>query len=203
MFITFEGLDGSGKSTQCKKLVSALEVKGHGVLLTREPGGTAFAEKIRNLLLENGGIPDPLTEYLLFTAARVDHVNKVIKPGLEGGKIVICDRFYDSSVIYQGVLKGLDLGVMEDIYNAAIGNFTPDLTIFIDISPELAIKRSASRAEVDNHYDKIKLKKLSKMREGYINLCQKTHERSVIIEGDRCENDVFEQIYEIVSRKLG
>ena len=203
MFITFEGLDGSGKSTQCKKLVSALESKGHRVVLTREPGGTALAEKIRNLLLENDGVSDPLTEYLLFTAARVDHINKVIKPALEGGKIVICDRFYDSSVIYQGVLKGLDLAVMESVYNTAIGDFKPDLTIFIDITPELAIERSSKRVGTENHYDNIRLEKLAKMREGYLNLCQRAKDVLVRIDGDGAENEVFDRIYAIVLKKLG
>lgn len=202
MFITFEGLDGSGKSTQCKKLASALESKGYGVILTREPGGTVLAEKIRNLLLDNNGVQDPMTEYLLFTAARADHVNKVIKPALKEGKIVLCDRFYDSSVIYQGVLKGLNKSVMEYIYKAAIGEFWPDLTVFIDISPELTLERSSSRDGDENHYDNIKLEKLSKMRDGYLALCHKTSERSAIIDGSGDRDDVFEQIWGLFSKKI-
>lgn len=202
MFITFEGLDGSGKSTQCKKLIESLESEGYSVLLTREPGGTALAEKIRNLLLENNGVSDPLTEYLLFTAARVDHVNNVIKPALKEGKIVVCDRFYDSSVIYQGVLKGLDIKVMDDIYISTIGAFKPDLTIFIDISPELAIERSSNRVGAENHYDNIKLEKLLKMRNGYLSLCEAHPERMKVVDGNSSIEDTFTQIRAFITKRM-
>lgn len=201
MFITFEGLDGSGKSTQCVRISEALNKYGKDVLLTREPGGTELGESIRDLLLKSGGVEDPLTEYLLFTAARVEHVNKLIKPALNSGKVVVCDRFYHSSLVYQGVLKGLSFDCMHKIYNASLGDFKPDLTILLDISPEVALTRLSKRADSSNHYDDLKLQKLESMRAGYLAFAE-GNERFVVIDAGEGEEVVFKEIFDKILKNL-
>jgi dTMP kinase len=155
MFITFEGCEGSGKTTQAKMLVESLKSKGIDAIFTREPGGSALAEEIRTLVLRQE-IEDPMTEFLLITAARRDHVEKTIKPALAQGKYVICDRFLHSSLAYQGYAKGLNLDLMSQIHKLSVGGFMPDVTFIIDVEPDIAIARiNKHRAESDmNYYDK-------------------------------------------------
>ena len=135
-FITFEGCDFCGKSTQIQLLKEYFEINNKKVFLTREPGGTIVAEKIRELILSSKGITDPLTEYLLIAAARKDHVDNLIKKKIQQGYYVLSDRFYDSSICYQGYYKNLDINVLETIKELTIGKFEPDLTFLIDIPEE-------------------------------------------------------------------
>lgn len=149
-FITFEGCDGSGKSTQAAMLQAKLQEKNIPSILTREPGGTKLAESLRNIVLADG-VPDPLTELLILTAARRDHVKNVIEPAIKNGLWVICDRFIDSTIVYQGYLKGLDLEVINRVTDIAIGSFRPDVTYIMDIDPKEAMLRRSKQSE--NHYD--------------------------------------------------
>ncbi|MCL4149100.1 UNVERIFIED_CONTAM: hypothetical protein GTU68_060970 [Idotea baltica] len=152
-FITFEGGEGSGKSTQARKLYEYLSSNGIKSYLTREPGGTELAEKLRNeILLKDEGVDDPLTEFMIISAARRDHVEKIIKPKLKEGIIVICDRFYDSSLAYQSYYKGLSAKIMDKVYKISLGDFQPDLTFFLDIDIQSANNRVDIRGK-QNHYD--------------------------------------------------
>ena len=142
MFITFEGIDFSGKSTQCRRLADFLAARGHDVVLLREPGGTALSEKIRQLLLDkNSDGLEPLAEFFLYSAARAQLVEEIIRPALQEGKIVICDRFFDSSIAYQGGGRGINIAEIEAVNRISTGELTPDLTIIIDISIETSLNR--------------------------------------------------------------
>jgi len=150
IFLTFEGTDGSGKTTQIKLVEEHLRQKGYEVVLSREPGGTKVSELIRDLVLapENAEIV-PLTEMILYAASRAQHVAQVIKPAVEAGKIVICDRFVDSSYAYQGCGRGIDLKIVADVNRVAIDGMSPDITFFLDIDPEIAIKRRVNATGAD------------------------------------------------------
>jgi dTMP kinase len=156
LFITFEGTDGSGKTTQIKLAEEYMKKLDREVVLSREPGGTKVSELIRDLILspENTGIV-PLTETILYAASRAQHVEQLIKPALEAGKIVICDRFVDSSYAYQGGGRGVDLKIIADVNRIAIEGVIPDITFFLDIDPDVALQRrinatGADRIEQEN-----------------------------------------------------
>ncbi|WP_058487027.1 dTMP kinase [Defluviitalea phaphyphila] len=150
LFITVEGPDGSGKTTQIKELEKYFINKGYEVILTREPGGTKISEKIRNIILdiENKELSD-MTEALLYAASRAQHVKEKIKPAIDEGKIVISDRFVDSSIVYQGYARGIGIEIIEEINKFAIQNTMPDITFFFDIEPKLAMKRKVSQKALD------------------------------------------------------
>ncbi|MGY9039918.1 MAG: dTMP kinase, partial [Rhodobacterales bacterium] len=153
LFISFEGIDGSGKSTQTKLLKDRLEAEGHEVILTREPGGSPGAEEIRALVLQ--GDPDrwsARTEILLFTAARRDHLERTIQPALKAGKIVICDRFADSTRMYQGLSRGDLRGAVDQLHSLMIG-VEPDVTVLIDMDPGEGLSRALSRNTVEERFE--------------------------------------------------
>ncbi|MCP4580324.1 MAG: dTMP kinase [candidate division Zixibacteria bacterium] len=171
MFITFEGIDSSGKSTQCQLLGQYLTDKGFDVLLLREPGGTKISEKIRDLLLDvNSGGMLPLAEFLLYSAARAQLVNEVIRPALTEGKIVICDRFDDSSTAYQGHARGLGMDNVKSINKIATGGLIPDLTIFIDITVEESLKRLKVAGKMTDRMESEDARFFEAVREGYLQL---------------------------------
>ena len=182
-FFSFEGIDGSGKSTQARLLATALRAEGHTVTLTREPGGSPGAEEIRRLVLE--GDPDrwsPETEILLFTAARRDHLEKTIRPALARGEIVITDRFADSTRMYQGISRG-DLAATVDLLHALMIGVEPDLTFLIDIDPALGLARAQSRAGPEMRFEDMGLALQSRMRAGFLTLAAHTP-RFHVISGD-------------------
>src|SRR5215470_20343817 len=145
-FITFEGGEGTGKSTQATKLAERLKAHGLGVVLTREPGGSAGAEAIRHVLLSGAAQPlGPHAEAILFAAARADHLRQTIKPALEAGAWVISDRFADSTRIYQGVLGNVEARLIARLEKLTVGELTPDLTIILDVAPEIGLKRAQER----------------------------------------------------------
>lgn len=153
LFITLEGIDGSGKSTQARLLADALRGEGHDVILTREPGGSTGAEEIRSLVLE--GDPDrwsPETEILLFTAARRDHLEKTIRPALEAGKIVICDRFADSTRVFQGATRGDLRAKVDRLHDEMIG-VEPDLTLLFDMDPAVGLSRAKGRQTAEERFE--------------------------------------------------
>lgn len=149
LFVTVEGGEGAGKSTLLAGLRNSLEALGISILCTREPGGTELAEKIRKLLLSPESAPSPRAELLLFLAARAEHVEKLVLPALSEGKVVLCDRFHDSSIAYQGVARGLGAAKVEELCDFASRSLWPDLTLYLDLDPEEGMKRASSRAELD------------------------------------------------------
>lgn len=188
MFITFEGIDGSGKTTQSKLLVDYFrQTYGkNSVVLTREPGGTDFAEKIRNVLLVNN--IDPISELLLFVSTRCEHVKKLILPALEEGKIVICDRFIDSTIAYQGYGFGVSLELIRKLHEL-VGIKYPDITFILDIDVNVGL----SRAEDKNKYEEMSINFYNKVRKGFQEIAAKDPDRCCIISGTEVMDD--KQIY--------
>ncbi len=183
-FISFEGIDGSGKSTQCRRLAQALRDRGHAVVLTREPGGSAGAEDIRRLLLE--GDPDrwsPETEILLFTAARRDHMEKTIHPALSRGEIVITDRFADSTRVFQGLTRGDLSETVDRLHDMMIGT-EPALTILIDLDPAVGLARATARAGSEMRFEDMGLAFQTRARAGFLTLAA-ANPRFVVIDGAR------------------
>jgi len=184
MFITFEGIDGSGKSTQVRRLAETLVAAGHQVVVTREPGGSPGAEEIRRLVLQ--GDPDrwsPETEILLFTAARRDHLERTILPALAAGGIVISDRFADSTRMYQGLSRGGDLRATVDRLHAMMIGREPDLTFIIDMDPELGLTRAKSRRGTEERFEDMGLDLQRQMRAGFLALATEFRLRCHVIDG--------------------
>lgn len=184
-FISFEGIDGSGKSTQARRLAEALRADGHTVTLTREPGGSPGAEQIRDLVLTGAtGRWSPETECLLFTAARRDHLEKVIQPALARGEIVITDRFADSTRVYQGTTRG-DLRATVDLLHREMIGLTPDLTCIIDMDPAIALARTgaADRATAEARFESFGLAFQERLRAGFLDLARAEPQRCRVIDG--------------------
>ena len=202
IFITFEGIDGSGKSTQVKYLANRLMTLGREVVLTREPGGSTGAEEIRSLVLE--GAPERWsaeTEILLFTAARRDHMEKLILPALEDGKIVICDRFADSTRMYQGLTRG-DLRSTVDSLTDLMIKRQPDLTILIDMDPELGHQRAKARNTKEERFEDFGVDLQRRMRAGFLQLAKEFPDRIRIVNGNQSVEDLSEDIYGVVQETL-
>ncbi len=192
-FITFEGIEGSGKSTQSKKLYEFFLAEKQEVILTREPGGTKAGEKIREILIdEKIEKLEAKTELFLNFAARLEHVEKLIKPALAQNKIVISDRFFDSTYAYQGSAFGLDETLVDNIRNLSISSFAPDITFLIDVPVEIAFKRIEGR-EGNNRYEKLGLDFHKKVREGFLNLAKKNN-RIKVIDGTQNLEEIFAHI---------
>ena len=197
-FITFEGIDGSGKSTQARRLAAHLQARGLDVVLTREPGGSPGAEEIRRLLVE--GNPDrwsPETEILLFTAARRDHLEKTILPALERGATVISDRFADSTRVYQGAARG-DLRKLVDHLHAEVIRREPDLTFVIDMPPDAALHRGLARQSGEDRFEDMGLEFQLRLRHGFLDLVREAPERCRLIDGDRDPDTVSADIAALV-----
>ncbi len=192
MFITFEGGEGSGKSTQVKMLAEYFIKQGRQVVLTREPGGTETAEQIRDILLSNPNLT-PAEQCFLNFAARIDHVENLIKPALKNGSIVISDRFFDSTYAYQGYAQGMDMKKIRAIHKAAIGAFKPDRTIILDIDPKEGKTRAKSRG-VTNHYDDAKIEFHTKIRKAFLDIAKKSPKRCIVISSAQSKEKVAEQI---------
>lgn len=190
LFISFEGIDGSGKSTQARMLADNLRSRGREVVLTREPGGSPGAEEIRALVLQ--GAPDRWsaeTEILLFTAARRDHLERTIRPALDAGKVVICDRFADSTRMYQGLSRGDLRQTVDELHDLMIG-VEPDLTILIDMDPAKGLARALSRQTAEERFEDFGEELQTKMRAGFLALAKEFSERFVVIDGARGVEDV-------------
>ncbi len=203
-FITFEGGEGSGKSTQLKLLSSAFEKSGLPFIATREPGGSQNAEKIRSLLV-SGDIDswDPLTETLLFTAARSDHVGRLVKPAIAEGKTVICDRFFDSTLVYQGIGKGLGTDYINSLHHMVFGNFMPDLTLILDIDPEVGLKRAEERSGNENRFEQLDIKFHQNIREGFLQIAKNEPQRCVVLDATKDSSILHKEITATISQKCG
>ena len=170
IFITFEGVEGAGKTTQVQRLASTL---GPNVVLTREPGGTPISERIRDLFFTSDGIT-PMTELLLIAAARAQHVDEHIRPALAANQIVICDRFIDATVAYQGYRGGIDLELIHQLNRIATGGLIPDLTFVLDLPPEIGLQRQQQGATHRNRLDREPLELHRKVRDGYLFAAKQT-----------------------------
>ena len=193
-FITFEGIDGSGKSTQSRRFADLLRAQGTDLIFTREPGGSAGAEEIRNLVLT--GQTDRWsaeTEILLFTAARRDHLEKTIKPALDAGTTVICDRFADSTRVYQGATRG-DLRAKVDALHALMIGMEPDLTFIIDMDPAVALERGLARRSGEDRFEDFGLGFQETLRHGFLTLAQAFPGRCVLIDGNRTVDQIASEI---------
>ncbi|WP_121632175.1 dTMP kinase [Tropicibacter alexandrii] len=200
LFLSFEGIDGSGKSTQARLLAETLRAAGCDVVLTREPGGSPGAEEIRALVLQ--GDPDrwsPETELLLFTAARRDHLERTIRPALAAGKVVICDRFADSTRMYQG-RSGLRAQV-DALHDTMIAT-EPDLTILIDMDPVAALGRAKARATAEERFEDFGLSLQEQMRAGFLALAQEYAHRFRVIDGNRPAEAVAADVLHTVTDAL-
>ncbi|MHB1206644.1 MAG: dTMP kinase [Rhodospirillaceae bacterium] len=203
-FITFEGGEGAGKSTQVKRLGEALRALGREVVLTREPGGAPGAEAIRKLLVEGAASRwDGVTEALLHTAARRDHLVKTVWPALEAGKVVISDRFLDSTTAYQGYGHGLDPALLGGLYRAAAGDFLPDLTLIIDVPLEVGLARAGARGGVENRDETMDHPVHQRLREGFLAIAAAEPARCMVIDGARDADQVHADVIAAVKAALG
>lgn len=202
-FITLEGGDGSGKSTQAKLLVSFLEKQGKKVLLTREPGGAPGADEIRQLLLT--GDPDRwdgAEETLLFYTARLNHLRLTVKPALEKGIWVISDRFADSTMAYQGYGKQLGPENIQKIHDVTVGSFEPDLTCILDLDVEIALNRTRGRSHDEDRFERMKIDFHQRMRHGFAEIAQKNSHRCVMIDASTAPDTIQTQLQHVVMSRL-
>ena len=201
-FISFEGIDGSGKSTQARMLYDRLRSQGVAAHLTREPGGSAGAEDIRALVL-NGAADrwSPETELLLFTAARRDHLEKTIRPKLAAGEVVICDRFADSTRIYQGITRGNLRSAVDSLHQLMIG-IEPDLTVLVDVSAEAGLARAHTRAGTDMRFEGMGIAVQQAARAGFLALARANPARFAIVDGARSVDDVAADVLAHVFPRL-
>ena len=205
LFLSFEGGEGSGKSLQARGLAQTLIERGREAILTREPGGTAAGERIRDILLHAREIPlSPEAQLLLFSSARAQLVREVIRPALDAGKIVIADRFFDSSVVYQGHGQGVSLEAIREVTRLAVGTLLPDRTFLLDVPVEIGLARSGWRAEAK--WDRFEADATDlhvRVRDAYLRLAAAEPRRFVVIRGDRDEAEVASDIRREVDALLG
>ena len=204
VFITLEGGEGAGKSTQMSRLKDALSKEGHSVYITREPGGSPGAEAIRELLVQGDiGRWDGVTESLLLAAARRDHVNKAIRPALERGQIVICDRFADSTLAYQGYGFGVDFAVLSQLYQIAVGDLMPDLTIMLDVPFKVGMARAIARKPSrEDRYERMDKAFHERLQAGYRAIAHNNPERCRLVDAGQDADAVYEDIERIVLEHL-
>jgi dTMP kinase len=203
LFITFEGIEGCGKTTQIGYLTSYLERTHHSFLLTREPGGTAVGEKIRQILLSsaNDGI-EPMAELFLYAAARAQHLRRVILPALQAGKIVLCDRFADATLAYQGYGRGINGEWIEKLHCRIMDNITPDMTFLLDLPVEEGLRRALKRMEKqtikEDRFEKEAIDFHRRVREGYLVLAKREPKRIIILDGRKDEQTLHREIISLL-----
>jgi dTMP kinase len=202
-FITLEGGEGSGKSTLLSALAAAFERAQLQAIVTREPGGTTGAESIRRLLVEGASDAwDPMTETVLFMAARIDHVRKKITPALRAGSHVLCDRFSDSTLVYQGFGKGLGAEFIEMLHRFTLGEFAPDLTLILDIPPEAGLKRAHARRGAETRFESMDIGFHRQVREGFLTIAQKEPQRCAVIDALHAPEAVAADALRIIRQRL-
>ncbi len=206
ILVSFEGSEGSGKSTQIARLAQRLQQLGREVVATREPGGTEIGEQIRNIIVHNskGDEMCAETELLLFTAARAQVVREVIAPALLRGAVVLSDRYLDSSTVYQGIARNLAPDPVNQINRFAVGNVMPDMTIVIDVPTEVSLARIRQRAsDLPDRMERENIEFYKKVREGYLLLAQQWPERVVVIDGTQSPDVIEQKIWAGVQERLG
>lgn len=202
-FITLEGGEGAGKSTQAPRLAAHLERAGHTVCITREPGGSPGAEAIRELLVTGDpGRWDAVTETLLHYAARRSHLTETIRPALTRGEWVVCDRFADSTVAYQGYVGGVDRGFISETYARVAGDLTPDLTLILDLPPEAGLARAQARGEGEDRYERMGLNFHQRLRAAFLEIAAEEPERCMVVDADGDMETVAARIKKAVEDRL-
>jgi len=197
MFITLEGIEGCGKTTQMQQLSTLFENRGHACVLTREPGGTTLGEKIRAILLDpaSTGLV-PTAELLLYMADRAQHINSLIKPSLAEGKIILCDRYFDATLVYQGFARGLDTGVICDLHRLIFDDLKPDITFLLDLAPQIGLARAwrqldnGTRSGSESRFEEETLSFHEKVRTGYLELARRQPGRIKVVDASRDEKQV-------------
>lgn len=205
LFVTFEGGEGAGKSTQIRRLAASLKDKGHDVLVTREPGGSPGAEAVRHVLLSGGAERFGVRmEAMLFAAARNDHVEQVIRPALNSGRVVLCDRFIDSSRVYQGITGNLDAAFVDALEEIAIDGVRPDLTIILDLPASVGLARARQRGEAEgasdapDRFEKEEVEVHEKRRQAFCEIAEAAPERCRLIDAQQTEDEVASEIMAMV-----
>lgn len=202
-FITFEGGEGSGKTTVIEKIKKDLEELNFTVLKTREPGGSKISEQIRDVILnvENTNM-DYMTEALLYAASRRQHLEEIIRPAIKKGKVVICDRYIDSSLAYQGYARGLGVDEVYNLNLVATNGFLPEVTIFIDLDPEVGLERIKNNQREVDRLDLEKINFHEKVREGYLMLASKFPNRFIVVNGNQTREQVYEDVKKIILARV-
>lgn len=201
LFVTFEGGEGAGKSTQIRRLADSLRRQGHDVCVTREPGGSPGAEAVRHVLLSGAAEEFGVRmEAILFAAARNDHVEEIIRPALESGVVVLCDRFMDSSRVYQGVTGNLEMDYVETLQRVAVAGVTPDCTIILDLTAEKGLGRARSRSgeAAADRFEREEVQTHEKRREAFLEIAAAEPERCQVVDADRPEDEIARDILTIV-----
>jgi len=193
MFITFEGIDGSGKTTQLRRVASRFP----DAVLTKEPGGTPTADRIRAILLDAASKLDPVAEVLLFAASRHQHVTEVIRPALDAGRVVLCDRYTDATLAYQGFGRLIDLDRLRLLNDWATGSLTPDRTLLFDIDEETGLRRARGRGGEELRFEAEDLRFYRRVREGYLALAESEPKRFVVIDANGTEDEVAARVAEV------
>ena len=203
LFITFEGGDGSGKSTQVNLLKNYLDNLNFETIKTREPGGTPSAEILRDLLT-TGEVEKwtPMSEALLMWASRYEHLIQVIEPALNSGKNVICDRFYDSTYAYQGVAHNLGIDKMEKLKKIIIGDIEPDITFVLDIDPKVGLKRSLDRPNQENRFESYNIDFHNKIRSAFLEIAKKNKNRCVVVDASLNEQEINNLIITVIDNLI-
>jgi dTMP kinase len=204
VFITLEGGEGSGKSTQIKRLTQCLEEAGHDVLLTREPGGSDAGEAMRDLFVAQNGAEWPVAaQALLMFAARAHHTETLIKPALSAGRVVISDRYTDSTRVYQGVAGGMPKEAIESIKQSAIGDFEPDITFLLDIAPEEGLARGQGRGnDTDTTFETKTIAFHEMLRQGYLDIAHADKERCIVIDAAQDMDTIADQLKQATLEKI-
>ena len=202
LFVTFEGGEGSGKSTQLERLAARLRAQGPEPVMTREPGGTPFAERVRGLLLDSPDPPGPLAEALLMVAARADLVRRVLEPALRSGRVVLCDRYADSTLAYQGAGRGLDMALLSALNRAATGGLMPDLTLLFDIDPAIGMARRERASGPTNRLDREPLEFHQRVRGFYLELAAREADRFVVLDAGQPPDQVATRVWSALEERL-
>jgi len=202
-FITLEGGEGAGKTTLQSGLADALKARGLAVTCTREPGGTPGAEAIRDLLLTGSNDRwSPMSEALLFYAARIDHIERVIAPALERGEWVICDRFADSTTAYQGAAGGVPSKRLRALHDAALGGFAPDLTLVVDLDPRTGLERTVERGEEATRFENFDLDFHHRLRQAFLDIAKSEPERCAVLDGTQAPDTLLARALDLVRERL-
>jgi dTMP kinase len=205
MFITLEGIEGSGKTTQIEYLVAFFENKGNPCVITREPGGTVIGNKIRAILLDpECKDMDAKTELLLYMADRAQHIHSLVKPSLAAGKTVLCDRYFDATLVYQGYARGLNIALIKNLHATLFEDLKPDVTILLDLAPQVGLQRAwkqlnnGQRSNKEGRFEEEKLEFHQRVREGYLELAKAEPDRFHIIDAAQDEQKVRDNILKII-----
>jgi dTMP kinase len=204
LFVTFEGGEGAGKSTLAASLRDAFKAEGRDLVFTREPGGTPFGEELRTLLLHHKSPVANKAELFLFLASRIQHIEEVIQPAITRGALVLCDRFNDSTIAYQGQARGLGMDYVASCCKLACGDFTPDITFFVDLDPSIGLHRTVKRRK-DEAVDRLEKEALEfhqKVRQGYQSLAKQYPERIITLDGTLEPHQLFQQAISILKSQL-